>query len=116
MYDLGFPPELQKSIARKFNSSVHADYLVSYRPKHLVMESSRAALREPEKNYGYNVEYIGSMMTKMTGTDTHMHIVVHEYFCEYLELFLRRCFLMILDSLLLWLCSSILSLVDNNDL
>lgn len=35
-YDLGFPPDLQQSIAKKFNDSVHAEYLVSYRPPYRV--------------------------------------------------------------------------------
>ena len=32
MYDLGFPPDLQRNIAVKFNNSVHAEYMVSYNP------------------------------------------------------------------------------------
>jgi len=32
MYDLGFPPPLQQSIAKKFNDSVHCVGFVSYRP------------------------------------------------------------------------------------
>ncbi len=38
MYDLGFPPPLQQSIARKFNNSQYAQYLVSYRPPRRVIE------------------------------------------------------------------------------
>ncbi len=57
MYDLGFPPPLQQSIARKFNSSVHARYLVSYRPPRRVLEE-----------YGYDVEYLHSMITSMFGS------------------------------------------------
>ncbi len=56
MYDLGFPPPLQQSIARKFNNSVHARYLVSYRPPRRVIEE-----------YGYNVECIDRHDTKMFG-------------------------------------------------
>ena len=37
MYDLGFPPPLQQSIARKFNTSVHGQYLISYRPPYRVI-------------------------------------------------------------------------------
>jgi len=57
MYDLGFPPPLQQSIARKFNESVHAMYLVSYRPPRRILEE-----------YGYKVEYITKMATSMTGS------------------------------------------------
>ena len=56
MYDLGFPPGLQQSIAEKFNNSVHAECLVSYRP--------------PEKvigEYGYDVEFVESLSTSMHG-------------------------------------------------
>lgn len=56
MYDLGFPPSLQQSIARKFNNSVHARYLVSYRPPRRVIEE-----------YGYSVECIDRHDTKMFG-------------------------------------------------
>lgn len=57
MYDLGFPPPLQQSIATKFNSSVHARYLISYRPPRRVLEE-----------YGYDVEYMHSMNTSMFGS------------------------------------------------
>lgn len=57
MYDLGFPPELQKSIARKFNSSVHAEYLVSYRPPRRVINE-----------YLYSVEFLESCPTSMHGS------------------------------------------------
>lgn len=57
MYDLGFPPPLQQSIARKFNRSVHARYLVSYRPPRRVLDE-----------YGYDVEYMHSMITSMFGS------------------------------------------------
>jgi hypothetical protein len=56
MYDLGFPPSLQQSIAEKFNKSVAPRYLISYRPPKRVMEE-----------YGYEVEFIHQMNTKMFG-------------------------------------------------
>lgn len=56
MYDLGFPPPLQQSIARKFNSSVHAKYLISYRPPHRVIDE-----------YLYAVEFIDRIPTAMHG-------------------------------------------------
>eukprot|EP01041_Mallomonas_annulata_P012339 gene12339-25963_t len=58
MYDLGFPPDLQRSIALKFNNSVHCRYLISYRPAH----------RVAGEEYGYNVELIGQMPTHMHGS------------------------------------------------
>lgn len=57
MYDLGFPPDLQRSIANKFNNSVHAKYLVSYRPPHRVI-----------KEYEYQVECIDQLPTSMHGS------------------------------------------------
>lgn len=57
MYDLGFPPPLQQSIANKFNTSVHARYLVSYRPPHRVIHE-----------YGYNVELVDQLSTSMHGS------------------------------------------------
>ncbi|RYY86431.1 hypothetical protein EON63_05815 [archaeon] len=56
MYDLGFPPDLQRSIANKFNTSVHASHLVSYRPPRRVMEE-----------YGYSVKFVYSVNTSMFG-------------------------------------------------
>jgi hypothetical protein len=56
MYDLGFPPDLQQSIANKFNHSVSPKYLISYRPPHRVIDE-----------YGYQVESIHQMNTKMHG-------------------------------------------------
>lgn len=57
MYDLGFPPPLQQSIARKFNSSVYATTLISYRPPRRVIHE-----------YGYNVEFIAKLPTNMCGS------------------------------------------------
>lgn len=57
MYDLGFPPPLQQSIANKFNTSVHAKYLISYRPPARVINK-----------YGYSVEFIHQMPTSMHGS------------------------------------------------
>eukprot|EP01038_Epipyxis_sp_PR26KG_P004321 gene4321-6122_t len=57
MYDLGFPPSLQKSIARKFNQSTHARYLISYRPPNRVINE-----------YLYEVEAAGHMITSMHGS------------------------------------------------
>lgn len=57
MYDLGFPPPLQQSIAKKFNSSMYAQYLVSYRPPHRVIEE-----------YGYEVEIVDQIPTSMHGS------------------------------------------------
>ena len=57
MYDLGFPPPLQQSIARKFNASKHALYFVSYRPPRRVLDE-----------YGYEVEFLESMSTSMHGS------------------------------------------------
>lgn len=57
MYDLGFPPPLQQSIARKFNESVHARYLVSYRPPNRVINE-----------YGYKVELVDQVPTSMHGS------------------------------------------------
>ena len=65
MYDLGFPPPLQQSIARKFNSSVHARFLVSYRPPHRVIDE-----------YGYAVELVEQLPTSMHGSgESHMAYV-----------------------------------------
>jgi len=62
MYDLGFPPPLQQSIARKFNTSQYAQCLVSYRPPRRVIEE-----------YGYEVEFIDQMSTSMHGSgEGHM--------------------------------------------
>lgn len=58
MYDLGFPPDLQRSIARKFNSSQHARYLVSYRPPH----------RVTGEEYGYEVDFVSQIPTSMHGS------------------------------------------------
>lgn len=57
MYDLGFPPPLQQSIARKFNSSQYAECLVSYRPPRRVIEE-----------YGYAVEFVAQLPTSMHGS------------------------------------------------
>ncbi len=57
MYDLGFPPPLQQSIARKFNSSVHGRYLISYRPPHRVIHE-----------YGYKVDFVDQIPTTMHGS------------------------------------------------
>lgn len=57
MYDLGFPPPLQQSIARKFNSSQYAECLVSYRPPRRVIEE-----------YGYAVEFVTQLPTSMHGS------------------------------------------------
>lgn len=56
MYDLGFPPELQQSIAEKFNNSVHSECLVSYRPPRRVIEE-----------YGYDVTFVEKFSTLMHG-------------------------------------------------
>ena len=56
MYDLGFPPDLQQSIARKFNTSAYAEWFISYRPPHRVIGE-----------YGYEVEFKHQMMTSMHG-------------------------------------------------
>ena len=62
MYDLGFPPPLQQSIAQKFNNSQYAQYLVSYRPPRRVIEE-----------YGYAVEFIDQISTSMHGSgEGHM--------------------------------------------
>jgi hypothetical protein len=84
MFDLGFPPPLQKSIARKFNNrcaesavpifsstpstqfaiyspvclrSVHAECLVSYRPPRRVIHE-----------YGYAVTFVDQVLCSMHGT------------------------------------------------
>jgi len=65
MYDLGFPPPLQQSIALKFNTSVHAQYLVSYRPPHRVIDE-----------YGYKVVLVDQLPTSMHGSgESHMAYV-----------------------------------------
>ena len=56
MYDLGFPPPLQQSIARKFNNSIHAKYLISYRPPHRVIHE-----------YLYQVDFVTQISTAMHG-------------------------------------------------
>jgi hypothetical protein len=76
MYDLGFPPPLQQSIAHKFNTryfnftaasiihnillsydgSLYAAYLVSYRPSHKVIDE-----------YGYAVVCVDQVITHMHG-------------------------------------------------
>lgn len=55
-FDLGFPPDLQSSIANKFNNSCHGRYLISYRPPHRVIDE-----------YGYKVELIDQVSTSMHG-------------------------------------------------
>eukprot|EP01039_Chlorochromonas_danica_P006633 gene6633-7326_t len=62
MYDLGFPPPLQRSIAEKFHRSVHARYLISYRcPRRVIDE------------YGYKVRPICQINTSMFGSgENHM--------------------------------------------
>ena len=62
MYDVGFPPPLQKRIADKFNNSVHARYLVSYRPPRRVINE-----------YGYKVKLVEQTNTSMHGSgESHM--------------------------------------------
>eukprot|EP00605_Chrysophyceae_sp_TOSAG23-4_P000637 GSChrysophyteH1.ASY1.ANO1.718.1 assembled CDS len=62
MYDLGFPPPLQKNIAEKFNDSQYAQYLISYRPPRRVISE-----------YGYRVEFVTQMTTSMHGSgENHM--------------------------------------------
>jgi hypothetical protein len=56
MFDVGFPPALQKSIARKFNRSLYAEYLISYRAPYLVVNQ-----------YGYDVEFMEQFSTSMHG-------------------------------------------------
>jgi hypothetical protein len=56
MFDIGFPPILQKRIAEKFNTSIYAEYLISYRGSRLVMGE-----------YGYNVELLHQFPTTMHG-------------------------------------------------
>lgn len=57
MYDLGFPPPLQQKIAQNFNSSVHCEYLISYRPPHRIMNE-----------YGYLVTPVAQIPTSMHGS------------------------------------------------
>ncbi|KAJ1412193.1 hypothetical protein B484DRAFT_402394 [Ochromonadaceae sp. CCMP2298] len=57
MFDLGFPPPLQQSIAKKFNESVHAEYLVSYRPERSVIGV-----------YGFAVELVAQQLCSMHGS------------------------------------------------
>mmetsp|Transcript_32796 Transcript_32796/g.55299 ORF Transcript_32796/g.55299 Transcript_32796/m.55299 type:complete len:431 (-) Transcript_32796:162-1454(-) len=57
MFDLGFPPPLQKSIAKKFNESVHAECLVSYRPPRRVIHE-----------YGYAVDFVTQVLCSMHGS------------------------------------------------
>lgn len=57
MYDLGFPPPLQQKIAENFNSSVHCEYLISYRPPHRIMNE-----------YGYLVTPVAQIPTSMHGS------------------------------------------------
>jgi hypothetical protein len=82
MFDLGFPPPLQKSIAQKFNNrymyshnktdtlltslslnclpnSVHAECLVSYRPPRRVINE-----------YGYAVTFVDQVLCSMHGTSS----------------------------------------------
>jgi hypothetical protein len=62
MYDLGFPPPLQQSIANKFNNSQYAQYLISYRPPRRVIDE-----------YGYDVEFVDQITTSMHGSgENHM--------------------------------------------
>ena len=56
MFDLGFPPPLQQSIAKKFNQSVHPTCLVSYRPPKRVIHE-----------YGYEVEFVDQVLSSMHG-------------------------------------------------
>ena len=63
MYDLGFPPDLQQSIARKFNTSAYAEWFISYRPPHRVIEE-----------YGYEVEFKHKMATSMHGNGCLVYV------------------------------------------
>ena len=56
MFDVGFPPALQQRIARKFNGSAYADYLISYRAPYLVINQ-----------YGFDVEFMEQLSTSMHG-------------------------------------------------
>ena len=55
-FDVGFPPALQRSIARKFNGSTYAEYLISYRAPYLIINA-----------YGYHVDFIRQLSTSMHG-------------------------------------------------
>lgn len=57
MYDLGFPPPLQQKIAENFNTSVHCEYLISYRPPHRIINE-----------YGYLVTPVTQIPTSMHGS------------------------------------------------
>lgn len=68
MYDLGFPPQLQQSIAKKFNGSVHSKFLVSYRPPHRVIDE-----------YLYEVELVDRVPTSMHGNTSEMIYYAFSY-------------------------------------
>lgn len=56
MFDKGFPEELFRSIAKKFNESYHCQVLVSYQSIHKIINE-----------YGFSVEFVHQMCTKMHG-------------------------------------------------
>lgn len=47
MYDIGFPTELHIEIAKRFNASLYADYLISFYPERNVVDDC-----------GFDVEFI----------------------------------------------------------
>lgn len=56
MFDLAFPPELQKDIAKKFNLSVHAISIVSFCNETKIIST-----------FGYDVFLADKVITKMHG-------------------------------------------------
>ena len=57
MFDVGFPPKLHVSIAQKFNRSLYATHLISYkRPTYII------------KTFGFEVVFMGQQLkTSMHG-------------------------------------------------
>ena len=56
MFDIGFPPSLQERIAIKFNRSVYAQYLISWRPPKNIID-----------DWAYDVTYMHHFATSMHG-------------------------------------------------
>jgi hypothetical protein len=56
MFDVGFPYELHVSIAQRFNISIYAAYLISYKPPRSIIG-----------DFGFNVKYIDHLNTSMHG-------------------------------------------------
>ena len=56
MFDVGFPRDLHYSIARKFNQSLYASHLVSFKPPKSIIGK-----------FGFKVAFLDQLKTSMHG-------------------------------------------------